>query len=246
MAPLTGTARGAEAPSDELSCRQVSAGYRNRSGEVRTVVANVSFTVASASRLVVIGRSGSGKSTLLRLLNRFDEPLSGEISFRGVPLRSYDPLALRRRVALVMQTPVVFAGTVRENLQVRPKNAPLPDETALEAILGEVGLDAELLGRPADTLSVGERQRLCLARALLPKPDVLLLDEPTSALDPKSLAVVAELVLSLQAKRRLAIIAATHQLELQRRLGGDVLLLEGGTARHRPSEGEVAAFFGGA
>jgi putative ABC transport system ATP-binding protein len=242
MAPLMPEARGA----DELSCREVSAGYRNRSGEVRTVVTGLSFTVASASRLVVIGRSGSGKSTLLRLLNRFDEPLSGEVSFRGAPLRSYDPLALRRRIALVMQTPVVFAGTVRENLHVRPRHAPLPDEAALEAILGEVGLDAGLLGRPAEALSVGEKQRLCLARALLPKPDVLLLDEPTSALDPKSLAMVAELVLSLQDRRHIAVVAATHQLELQRRLGGDLLLLDGGTARHRPTETEVAAFFEGA
>jgi putative ABC transport system ATP-binding protein len=244
MAPLTDEARGASA--DELSCRDVSAGYRNRAGEVRTVVTSVSFTVASASRLVVIGRSGSGKSTLLRLLNRFDEPLSGEVSFRGAALRSYDPLALRRRIALVMQTPIVFAGTVRENLQVRPKHAPLPDESALEAILGEVGLDAGMLARAADTLSVGEKQRLCLARALLPKPDVLLLDEPTSALDPKSLAVVADLILSLQGRRHIAVVAATHQLELQRRLGGDVLLLEGGTARRRPSEAEVTAFFEGA
>jgi putative ABC transport system ATP-binding protein len=231
--------------TEALACRDVSAGYRSRSGEVRTVVTSVSFSVAQASRLVLIGRSGSGKSTLLRLLNRFDDPLSGDVSFRGASLATYDPLVLRRRVALVMQTPVVFGGTVRENLQVRPKHAPLPDEAALEAILDEVGLDATLLGRPAETLSVGEKQRLCLARALLPKPDVLLLDEPTSALDPKSLAVVAELILSLQAGRRIAVVAATHQLELQRRLGGDVLLLEGGTARYRPTEAEVGAFFGG-
>lgn len=247
VAPPTETARGADTLAGaEIACRSVSAGHRSRSGEVRTVLTGVTFEVARASRLAVIGRSGSGKSTLLRLLNRFDEPLSGDITFRGAALTSYDPLALRRRVALVMQTPVVFGGTVRDNLRVRPKHAAPPDEAALASILGEVGLGPDLLDRPAETLSVGEKQRLCLARALLPKPDVLLLDEPTSALDPRSLAVVADLVLSLQSRRSLAVITATHQLDLVRRLGGDVLLLEAGAARHRPSAAEVADFFGGA
>src|SRR5262249_23191963 len=125
VAPPTETARGADTLSgSEIACRGVSAGHRSRSGDVRTVLAGVTFEVARAARLLVIGRSGSGKSPLLRLLNRFDEPLAGEITCRGAPVSSYDPLALRRRVALVMQTPVVFDGTVRENLHVRPKHAP--------------------------------------------------------------------------------------------------------------------------
>jgi putative ABC transport system ATP-binding protein len=228
----------------EIECRDVSAGYRAVSGAPLAVLRDVSFSVGHAGRLVIIGRSGSGKSTLLRLLNRFEDPLSGTVSFRGSPLATYDPLTLRRRVALVMQTPVVFEGTVRENLALRPKNTPPPDEAAIEAIVTEVGLGRDVLGRAAETLSVGEKQRLCLARALLPEPDVLLLDEPTSSLDPRSLAVVSDLVLSLQSHRSLAVVAATHQPELLRRLGGDVLLVEAGTTRFGVSEADVSSFFG--
>ena len=110
----------------EIECRDVSAGYQAAPGAPAAVLRGVSFSVENAGRLVIIGESGSGKSTLLRLLNRFQDPLAGTVTFRGAPLATYDPLALRRRVALVMQTPVVFQGTVRENLIVRPKNAPAP------------------------------------------------------------------------------------------------------------------------
>ncbi len=198
------------------------------------------------SAVVVLGRSGSGKSTLLRLFNRLEEPAAGEIRFQGRPLGDYDPRVLRRRVALVAQAPAVFDGTVRENLTTRPKGLPLPEEARLVASLDDVGLSADFLARPARALSVGEKQRVCLARALVPEPDVLLLDEPTSALDPRSLGVVAELIVTVATRRKLATITATHQQELARRLGGDVLLLEGGTATTGPSAEAVSAFFAGA
>ncbi len=228
-----------------LECRDVSAGYPVKGGASACVLSAVSFGVPASARLIVLGRSGSGKSTLLRLLNRLDEPLSGAILFNGCTLTECDPLALRRKVALVGQTPIAFEGTVRDNLRTRPRGLPPPDEASLVASLEDVGLSGDFLGRPAEALSVGEKQRMCLARALVAGPDVLLLDEPTSALDPQSLGVIADLVLALSERRSLAIVAATHQPELVRRLGGSLLLLEGGTARANVPEGDIATFLDG-
>src|SRR5215471_8715355 len=210
-----------------LECRDVAAGPHDGP----PILEGVSFAVPPGGRLVVIGRSGSGKSTLLRLLNRLDEPQAGSIHFEGRLLRELDPLKLRREIAFVGQTPVVFEGTVRENLLTRPRGASAPPEDRLSSALEDVGLSPDLLDRDADSLSVGERQRLCLSRALVADPRVLLLDEPTSALDPRSLAVVSDLILSLLERRSMTAIATTHQPEFVRRLGGDVLLLEGGRAR---------------
>jgi putative ABC transport system ATP-binding protein len=224
-----------------IECNDVAAGPR----DAPPVLSGVSFNVPSGGRLVVIGRSGSGKSTLLRLLNRLDEPLSGTISFEGRPLPGLDPVELRRKVALVGQTPVVFEGTVRDNLLTRPRGAPSPPADRLASSLEDVGLSPDLLERDADSLSVGERQRLCLSRALVSDPRVLLLDEPTSALDPKSLAMVTDLVLSLLERRSMTAIATTHQPDFVRRLGGAVLLLEGGSARSSVSAEDVDRYLGG-
>lgn len=209
-----------------LECRDVAAGPH----DAPPILEGVSFAVPPGGRLVVIGRSGSGKSTLLRLLNRLDEPQAGSVHFEGRLLRELDPLKLRREIAFVGQTPIVFEGTVRENLLTRPRGLPSPPEDRLSSSLEDVGLSPDLLDRNAGSLSVGERQRLCLSRALVADPKVLLLDEPTSALDPRSLGVVTDLILSLLERRSMTAIATTHQPEFVRRLGGAVMLLEGGRA----------------
>ncbi|HEX7669626.1 MAG TPA: ATP-binding cassette domain-containing protein [Polyangiaceae bacterium] len=233
--------------SPVLECRDVSAGYPGDGGSRTTVLEHVTFAVPRAARVVVIGRSGSGKSTLLRLLNRLEDPQSGAVFFEGRPLIDEDPLVLRRAVALVLQMPVVFDGTVRENLSVRsrPGRTPAPPEAELAILLTEVGLSPAFLDRRAEALSVGEKQRMCIARALVSKPRALLLDEPTSALDPRSLGVVADLVLSLAERHSLSVVAATHQPELARRLGGSVIHLVDGSARTDASVEDVARFFEG-
>ena len=199
---------------------------RSRRDSAPSILDDVSFTVERGRALTLVGPSGSGKSSLLRCLNRLVEPTSGTVRFDGRDIRSFDPRALRRRVALVMQTPVLFEGTVRENLRVRPADVAGDfSEDRLSAMLAEVGLEPDLLDRDAATLSGGEKQRVTMARALLRDPQALLLDEPTSALDPPNALLVVETVSRLRTTRGLSIVAVTHQPELVRRLGGGLLYL---------------------
>jgi len=201
--------------------------YPGRRGQpMASILKDVSFTVERGRALTLVGPSGSGKSSLLRCLNRLEEPTAGTVRFEGRDIRDLDPRRLRRGAALVMQTPVVFEGTVRDNLRLRPADVDGdPSEVRLGQALADVGLEGELLDRDAATLSGGEKQRVTIARALLGDPRALLLDEPTSALDPPNAALVVETVSRLREVRGLSIVAVTHQPELVRRLGGMLLYL---------------------
>ncbi len=138
----------------------------------------------------VVGPSGSGKSTLLRLLNRLADPDEGAVRFHGTDVRELDPLQLRRRVGLVPQLPAPVPGTVGDNVRFGPR---LHGED-VDAVgpLRLAGLDETFLDRDASRLSVGEQQRVMLARALALEPEVLLLDEPTASLDAAATDSVEE------------------------------------------------------
>jgi putative ABC transport system ATP-binding protein len=179
---------------------------------------------AGASALV--GPSGAGKSTLLRLLNRLADPGSGEISYRGRPLRSYDPLELRREVSLVPQLPALLEGSVGSNLAFAAQLADRqPDEARCLAL---AGLDAGFAGREVSALSVGEQQRAMLARSLAQEPRVLLLDEPTAALDEAARDAIEETFAQLRREIDVAIVLVTHDPAQARRLGDYVIRLDGG------------------
>ena len=215
-------------PRDPLfEVEHLSLAYAGSHGQPPASILNdVSVGVERGGALVLVGPSGSGKSTLLRCLNRLVEPTGGRVRFDGRDIRSLDPRDLRRRAALVMQTAVLFEGTVRDNLRVRPAGTPGDfSDASLTAAVVEVGLDARLLDRDAATLSGGEKQRVTIARALLRDPQALLLDEPTSALDPPNAALVVETVSRLRERRRLTIVAVTHHTDLVRQLAGDLLYL---------------------
>jgi ABC-type methionine transport system ATPase subunit len=212
---------------------RLSLAYPARRGEPAVpILRDVSFTVERGQALTLVGASGSGKSSLLRCLNRLVEPSAGAVRFEGRDVRALDPRRLRREAAMVTQSPVLFEGTVRDNLLLRPAGIGGDySDARLARTLGEVGLDEQLLGRDASTLSGGEMQRVTIARALLGDPRVLLLDEPTSALDPPNAALVVETVSRLRETRGLTIVASTHQPELVRRLGGELIFLVKGEVR---------------
>jgi len=207
--------------------RHLSLAYpARRARSAATILDDISVDVERGSALTLVGPSGSGKSSLLRCLNRLEEPTAGVVRFDGRPITEIDPRELRRRAALVLQTAVLFEGTVRENLMVHAPDSTLDvSESRLGQALTEVGLEVALLEHDASTLSGGERQRVTIARALLRDPQALLLDEPTSALDPPNAMLVVDTICRLRDTRGLTIVAVTHTPELVRRLGGALLYL---------------------
>jgi len=176
----------------------------------------------------LVGPSGSGKSTVLRLLDRLSDPDAGTVRYRGEDVRRRDPLELRREVCLVPQLPALLAGTVADNIAFA---AGLADrEPDVEALLGHAGLDASYGERDVSRLSVGEKQRAMLARALALEPRVLLLDEPTSALDPAARGAIEATVARLADELEVSIVLVTHDLEQAGRLAGWIVRVEAGRA----------------
>jgi len=194
----------------------------------KVILEDVSFELRAGEILAILGPSGSGKSSLLRLLNRLDEPSSGSVFFEGRDYRSFPSQELRRKIALVMQRPYLFAGTVGDNLAFGPKQRGVTfDPSQVEATLQEVGLEG-YAARDTPKLSGGEAQRVALARALANQPSVLLLDEPTSALDNASKNGIEALVRNLVKQKRLGCVLVTHDRAQADRLADRMLHIEHG------------------
>jgi phosphate transport system ATP-binding protein len=194
------------------------------------ILRNVSLAVRPGQVFGLIGPSGAGKSTLLRSLNRLNDLIpglrvTGEVTLRGASI--YDPAtdvnALRARIGMLFQQPVVFPASLEENVlfgakRLRPlarsERAALVESALREAALWDEVKDR--LRAPATALSVGQQQRLCLARTLAVQPEIILMDEPTSALDPRSTQAIEELIVRL--KTRHTIVIVTHNVAQARRL----------------------------
>ena len=207
--PLSDPIRG------EVTLQDVGFCYPNR--EDQPALQGVDLQVRCGETLALVGPSGAGKSTLMALLLRFYDPSAGRILFDGVDLRDLDPQSLRRCMALVAQTPVLFTGTIRENIRFGDPNAsPAMIESVAEAAHCREFVDALPQGLDTDIgpagvqLSGGQRQRIAIARALLRDPALLLLDEATSSLDAESEQQVQAALGHLMAGRTSIVIA--HRL----------------------------------
>jgi putative ABC transport system ATP-binding protein len=196
----------------------------------RRILDGVDEHVHDGVATAIAGPSGSGKTTLLRLLNRLAEPTSGRVLFRGTDVRELDVLALRRRAVLVPQRATPLTDDVAAEVRVA---APRLADADVRSLLTRVALDPdEYLGRTPSSLSGGELQRLCLARALAVAPEALLLDEPTSALDPRSADAVDDVIRALVASG-LAVVIVSHDVARAGRVADDVVVLHEGRVTAR-------------
>jgi putative ABC transport system ATP-binding protein len=204
----------------------------------RPVLRDLSCSLREGASALV-GPSGSGKSTILRLLNRLADPDSGTVAYRGSDVREREPRALRREVCLVPQLPALIEGTVAENIEfAASQNGREPDVAEL---LRLSGLDPGYGGRDSGRLSVGEQQRVMLARALALEPRVLLLDEPTSALDEGARDAVEATLTGLRRRLDLATVTVTHDPAQARRLAEWIVRVDAGRAVDQGTVAEVLA-----
>lgn len=200
-----------------------------RSG--RVLLERVTLDVPKHRITGIIGPSGAGKSTLLRCINRLIDldpslqVVSGTIEIDGRDIRDpgCDPDELRQRVGIVFQQPVTFHGSIRRNVLFAAKRLGIVrranEEELIETCLRAAHVWDEVkdrLSHAAGTLSVGQQQRLAIARSLAVNPEVILMDEPTSALDSRSTAAIERTILSLRATKTLLVV--THQLQQARRV----------------------------
>ncbi|MCA3287711.1 MAG: ATP-binding cassette domain-containing protein [Roseomonas sp.] len=188
------------------------------------ILRDVSLKITAGAPTLLIGANGAGKSVLLRLLHGLLKPSAGRVFWamptdhaaRRQAMVFQRPVLLRRSVLANTLYPMALAGVAREDRDARA-----------EAALALVGL-ADRAADPARKLSVGQQQRLALARAAALQPELLFLDEPSASLDPAATRAVEEIVLKL-AQRRTKIVMTTHDLAQARRLAGDVVFLHRGS-----------------
>lgn len=195
----------------------------------KAILKDVSFEVKPGEMLTVLGPSGAGKSSLLRCLNRLNPADSGEVFLNGSEVRSMDVIDLRRRMGMVFQTPALIPDTVKANVGLGPalRHQTVSDDE-IQGLLQQVGLNSIFMTRQADTLSVGEQQRVAFAQVLANKPDVLLLDEPTSALDPTAALTIENLIKDIHSRLHTATVLVTHDIPQAIRFNTQTLVMVDG------------------
>jgi ABC-type bacteriocin/lantibiotic exporter with double-glycine peptidase domain len=207
------------------------------------VVRDLSFTVEPGQKVALVGPTGSGKSTLAMLLLGLYQPTRGEILYDGVPLQRFNYRALRSQVGVVLQEPLLFSGSILQNITFG--NPGITLERVVE-VATLAGIHEDIVQMPmgyetfvsegGTTLSGGQRQRLAIARALAHKPSILMLDEATSHLDVKKEAEVDQHLSDLLCTR----LVIAHRLSTVRN-AGQILMLEEGVLAERGTHEELMA-----
>jgi ATP-binding cassette, subfamily B, bacterial len=212
---------------DSLACRDVS--YEYKPG--RPVLTGVNFDVSNGEVIGIVGPSGAGKSTLIQILLQLRMPVSGRYLINGQPAQAFDPSDWHNRVAYVPQEPRLLHATVADNIRYF---RDLDDEAVERAAsLARIHDDIvewthaydTVIGPRADAVSGGQQQRICLARALVAQPEVLVLDEPTSALDPNSEWLLQESLRSLVGRTTMFI--AAHRMSTLDMCGRVMVIVDG-------------------
>jgi D-methionine transport system ATP-binding protein len=196
-----------------------------------TILTDISFEVLKGDRICLIGPSGAGKTSLLRLLNRLSEPTSGAIYLENQDIKKIPVIQLRRQVMLVPQEPKLLGMTVKEALAyplVLQQLSKQEISLRLEACREQLHIPGDWLERTELQLSVGQRQLVAIARALITQPKILLLDEPTSALDAGIASHVLGVLADLTLQGKMTILMINHQLDMAQLFCTRVLYLQEG------------------
>ncbi len=196
----------------------------------RTILNKLNFSLADQSITTIIGPSGAGKSSLLRCINGLAKDWQGKIIIDGVCNKHWPEgdHALRQHIGLIGQKPAVFPCSIADNVLfgIRGKQRRQDNSHLIQSCLQQAALWDEVcdrLNHDAQTLSIGQQQRLCIARALAVKPAVILLDEPTASLDPRSKNKIEASLCGLA--KNMPVVVVTHDLDQVRRLGGYALFM---------------------
>jgi len=187
------------------------------------------LTLHSLQTTCIVGESGSGKTTLLKLLNHMLTCEQGELLYQGENIKSLDPVKLRREVVMLPQAPLIFPGTIKDNLLIGLQFAekPFVGDDLLLKMLDRMQLKKDL-AHNAFELSGGEKQRLAICRIMLMQPEVFLLDEPTSALDDSTEEMAIEKLIDFAKEHHKTIIMITHSAKVARKYGDVMITLSGG------------------
>lgn len=177
----------------------------------------------------IVGSSGSGKTTLLRMLNCLNVPDEGEIFYNNQEISKMDTVRLRRNVVMLGQTPVIYSGSIEDNLQIGlefSKRLPA-SESAMKETLARVELNKQL-SEGCSNLSGGEKQRLCLARVMLMDADTYLLDEPSAALDKETEQFIIDNFSKFVLENNKELIMVTHSEQIAQKFPDSIIRIEKG------------------